>query len=90
VIFGRALYSVYEAKKFAEGAPTVGKTTSLSVLHKDGRHEILSGAGREYLNQKFEELGPQIVPQDLSVPANCLAEVRGKLDEFSPPSATEG
>src|ERR1043166_1543481 len=35
--FARALYSVYEAKKFAEGAPSVGRSTQITILHNDGR-----------------------------------------------------
>jgi hypothetical protein len=61
--FEESVYAVWEAKKFAEGAPSVGPATSLSVLHKDGKHEMLSSDGILFFRAKHAELERKEVPK---------------------------
>jgi hypothetical protein len=55
--FDETLYAIYEAKKFAEGAPTVGKSTSIWVLHRSGEQDSISTDGLMFLEGKRQELG---------------------------------
>ena len=62
---GRTLYKVYEAKKFSEGAPSVGKRTSISVIHHDGRHDYLIQKGMDFMEEKFREFGPREISAEI-------------------------
>jgi hypothetical protein len=55
----RTIYTVFEAKRFAEGVPTVGKETYLMVLHRNEKMEMLGLGGEEFLDAKCKELGRQ-------------------------------
>lgn len=59
------LYHVYEAKRMAELAPSIGKHTSLAVIEPDDEGEVswkiraISHEAKEYLESRFLELGPK-------------------------------
>jgi hypothetical protein len=61
--FGETIYSVYEAKKFAQGAPSVGEDTRLSVLHKTGEWELLSLKGHDFMETARQELDRKPIPK---------------------------
>jgi 20S proteasome alpha/beta subunit len=82
--FERALYNAYEAKKFAEGAPTVGPSTSILVYHKDGSSDVILPSGMEFLDEKFIELSRRPVPKDMSLKAAMfedMADVAKRMRE---------
>jgi hypothetical protein len=60
--FEYALYSVFEAKKFAERVPSVGPSTLIDIMHRDGRRESVTDAGLEFLREEYQKYGPQPVP----------------------------
>jgi hypothetical protein len=80
--FGRALYSVFEAKKFAQGVRSVGTATSLSVLHQDGRHNLISTKGREALEKLYEQCGPKEIPE-FEVPPEYLSKLKTMSEGLS-------
>lgn len=51
---GRALYCVYEAKRFAERIPSVGPATSIIVLHVDKTSQIIMPVGMDFLKERSE------------------------------------
>jgi len=59
--FGKTLYNVYEAKKFSQGARSVGEITALSVFHKSGIFEFLLPNGVEFLDKKYQQSSRQWV-----------------------------
>lgn len=61
---GEALYCAFEAKKFAEGVPSVGEDTSVWVMTSDGDARPVTAEGRMLLDQKYEELGRKPVPDN--------------------------
>ncbi len=61
----RALYSVYEAKKYAERVPSVGEKTSLGVKMQNQLVAGISDEMKEWLENRYVELGPKTVPNDL-------------------------
>lgn len=65
--FACALYSVYEAKKYAEGARSVGSNTSIVVHHKDGRREIVNVGGFSALDKHYKLYGPKPISDDLKI-----------------------
>jgi predicted GNAT family N-acyltransferase len=74
--FGRTHYGVYEAKRFSQGAPSVGMSTSITVLHSDGRHEMLKSSGTKFLDQKYEEYGPKKLTDNFSVDDGLFAPLQ--------------
>jgi 20S proteasome alpha/beta subunit len=54
-----ALYTVYEAKKFAEGIPSVGTDTTISLIFPDGRIDAVRHSGRQKLDLLYSKYGPQ-------------------------------
>jgi hypothetical protein len=64
---GKTLYSVYEAKKFAEGAPSVGKNTVQSVIYQDGRNELTSVKADNLLEAHYKKYGPRVIDSELEV-----------------------
>jgi 20S proteasome alpha/beta subunit len=52
------LYNVYEAKRYAEKVPSVGKRTRISVLSKGGL-KVVTAPGRRWLRERYKEFGPQ-------------------------------
>lgn len=67
-----ALYIAYEAKKYAEGASSVGANTMLAILTKDGKQSTLTLEGRNFLSEKYKKYGPQNLPENLDLPDNVL------------------
>lgn len=63
----RSLYCVYEAKKFAEGAPSVGRSTSVITMSKDGVLRFMNHKGRQFLDATYEKLGPQKMPDVMPI-----------------------
>jgi len=56
----RAIYVVYEAKRYAERVGSVGTQTLLRVLRENDTHPInVNGEGIEFLASQFTEYGPQ-------------------------------
>src|SRR5207302_1582890 len=55
------LYHVYEAKRLAEQAPSVGKRTKLFVARSGGRMDIASEAGLTLLDDYFRSFSPRSV-----------------------------
>ena len=71
----RTLYTAYEAKRYAERVPSVGRRTMLAVLHPRGI-SFATAAGREVLEKKFQAFGPKDLDTSLAdnqdVPAGVL------------------
>jgi hypothetical protein len=63
--FDRSAYVTYEAKKFAEGAPTVGKTTVLLVMHRNGDLSAIDHAGLDHLDATVLNLDRKNVPDNI-------------------------
>jgi hypothetical protein len=53
------IYCAYEAKRFAEGAPTVGAQTLLLVIARDGEYRHVTQPGFEALKADYERLKPR-------------------------------
>ena len=58
----RAVYCIYEAKRYAERVGSVGKYTSLKILMKDITPKKVSQKGVKFLDSEFKKYGPQTVP----------------------------
>lgn len=71
-----ALYTVYEAKKYAEGATSVGSFTTITVIHADRRRQRLTKAGRDFLKQQYDRLGPKSIPPDLQLTEEMFVDVK--------------
>ena len=54
-----ALYTVYEAKRYAERVATVGKATFMSVIRVGEMIKAVSDEGYRYLDAQFKRFGPQ-------------------------------
>jgi hypothetical protein len=76
-LLGTSLYSVFEAKKWAERVRSVGDFTSISVLSSDGKFQRVSGSGKSFLEQQFNVFGPKTVPHDLSLPESSIISDSG-------------
>lgn len=70
--FYPALYCVYEAKKHAERVPSVGNYTLLRMLSSDGSMTEVTDEIMEALEEKFVELSPKKIPNDISFGNNFL------------------
>lgn len=57
----KTLYNVYEANCLSDKVPGVGKKyINIAILYSDGKLRSLSGAGYEYLGEKFKKkFGPR-------------------------------
>lgn len=55
--FNTALYAVYEAKRFAEGAPSVGSATSMAIASMDGNLKLVNLTGIRALRALYDSLG---------------------------------
>ena len=53
------IYCVYEAKRYAEKVPTVGKYTTIAIVGTDGKRTSISNEGLEFLATQFKEYGPK-------------------------------
>ena len=56
-----AIYTVYEAKRYAERVSSVGKMTLLAFFKPAMLPRAISEAGYRYLGERFEEFGPKPV-----------------------------
>lgn len=63
----QTLYTVYEAKKYAEGVTSVGSYTWMTVIHSDGRKERMTPAGHTFLESQYVLLGPKTIPSNLAL-----------------------
>jgi 20S proteasome alpha/beta subunit len=71
--FGETLYAVYEAKKYAERVPSVGRYTVLTAIQPTGRTLILVRKGQEWLESLYSKYGPKDIGEDhLQVPEDGL------------------
>ena len=65
------VYNVYEAKRFGENSPNVGRETTVYVLQapdplmkdKKLRVRVLTKQGEKELARRFKKYGPRTVPQ---------------------------
>ena len=73
----RATYAVWEAKKLSQGAPGVGKETSV-ILMRIGECERLSVSHgkQEILEQQFRTLGPKRYLAGLDRTADIFPDVK--------------
>lgn len=67
------LYAVYEAKRYAEKIPSVGKNTAITVMkwneeNKKVEYDILMDRGLEYLETLYKEFGPKEFNRDIEMP----------------------
>jgi 20S proteasome alpha/beta subunit len=53
------LYTVFEAKKYAESVSSVGKATYISVLESHGHETMIPQATHDWLNAQWAALGPK-------------------------------
>lgn len=53
------LYNVYEAKRYAERLPSVGPTTSITVVREDGIEYHVGAKAGTRLETLYEKFGPQ-------------------------------
>ena len=67
-----ALYYVFEAKKAAERVKSVGTTTLLTLLYKDGRDLRVRFDKMEELDRLYRAYGPQRVPRNLKLPEGLI------------------
>jgi hypothetical protein len=66
----RAIYCVFEAKKYAERVSTVGNFTHLAILSHDGTCNAMQADGGKYLETLYDRYSPQ----PISDPINILPE----------------
>ncbi len=73
-----ATYIVYEAKKYAENAPSVGtNVTTLVVAHPDGRRQIFSPEGKKWADIHYSEFGPKPLPKEtMTLPSDAWFDLR--------------
>jgi hypothetical protein len=57
------IYSVFEAKRFADRVPGVGEMMTIDVLEPGGAIRSLSDAGYAYCETLFRRYGPRRVPK---------------------------
>lgn len=69
----QALYYLYEAKRFGESAPGVGKATHLWVLTPDASR-FVSQAGLDLLNDWYESFGLKPFDKTLGLPADFFEQ----------------
>lgn len=72
--FNRALYCVYEAKKYAERVASVGEYTSIAVLSSDGTQKNVNRETRDVLEERFLEYGPKKVAKDIDIGSNIYSD----------------
>lgn len=70
--FDQVLYSVFEAKKYAERESSVGFSTSIFVQHRDESVDQVGPEGQIWLLEQFKQYGPQPTPKILEVPSNLV------------------
>lgn len=71
---GTSIYSVYEAKKWAERNRTVGDMTAMDIYSKDGTRKLVSLKGKNILDKNFGDYGPRAVPTDLTLPEEVFQD----------------
>jgi hypothetical protein len=69
-----ALYSVFEAKKWAERNKTVGDETSLQILYRGNKYRVVTKDGLKFLEKQFKKYGPKKVSKNLSLQENMLVD----------------
>ena len=75
----RAIYTVYEAKKFAERVSSVGKRTSMTILKAgttDNKSYMYFYGPDDFaeLEKKFEEYGPKRLPTNFRLTLNKTSD----------------
>jgi hypothetical protein len=72
-LFNKAVYHVYEAKKWAQRNRSVGDATHMIILHMDGSVDGLGSVGAESLDKIFTIYGPKDLPDTLGdLPTNSF------------------
>lgn len=64
----RALYCVYEAKKYAERVTSVGKRTTIAILSNKQKRNHITVPTHLALDAMYKELGPKDVPSEINLP----------------------
>ncbi|MCW5698038.1 MAG: hypothetical protein KIS96_15060 [Bauldia sp.] len=91
----QAAYQVWEAKKYSEKIPTVGKRTMMQILLPDGTHKSLSYKAAIRLNELYGEYGPKELSwgEDSFLPEKAWGNEIEPLeldDIFSPTDPSSG
>ncbi|MCV0385659.1 MAG: hypothetical protein K5821_04410 [Nitrobacter sp.] len=84
----RSLYTVYEAKKHAEGARSVGGYTSIGLLQSDSERELISFEGMMMLKEQYKKFGPQPIAEDLVCPDGTFRKISKVIEDIK--HAAEG
>lgn len=64
----RCLYAVFEAKKYAEGEISVGPSTNLMIVDKEGNCSLPTADCMKWLEEQYAEFGPKPISRDMSPP----------------------
>lgn len=75
----RTLYLAYEAKRYAEGAPSVGSETTLIVMHSTGALQYVSPTGLSALRQMYNDYGPKPLTEPVAFDQNLLEDLQTAL-----------
>jgi hypothetical protein len=68
------LYNVYEAKRYGEKAPGVGKKTSMAIISHDPEaytYAVVTDAGFKVLSRYYRRFGPRPT-SGITIPSECL------------------
>jgi hypothetical protein len=68
----KAIYHVFEAKKWAERNKTVGDITSVVVHKSDTEYDVVTYPTKQFLNSEFEKYGPKNLPDEMTLPDNSF------------------
>jgi hypothetical protein len=68
----RALYHVFEAKRYSETVRSVGNSTSMHVFHADGASSLIMPNAMVYLDAAYSVFGPKAVPAAFVIPKEHL------------------
>jgi hypothetical protein len=78
------IYSLYEAKRFSEISPAVGKRTVIDVIEHTGQGAILYPPGMKELERRYEQYGPRTIKQgEFGLDSEMFVRVEFGLDSES-------
>jgi hypothetical protein len=76
----QTLYTVYEAKKYAEGASSVGQKYSIRIIEPGKKPLGISTSGRKSLEEQYKKFGPQPIDSALTTTNDMFFEMAGAGD----------
>jgi hypothetical protein len=83
----RALYMIYEAKRYAEGEISVGSATTMRIVER-GEFRSIKASGLKWLSQQFDTFGPKNIANNLKIPEDAFGESsQVSLPASAPPTA---